>query len=184
MGTLDYFVLLPIAFFAYRGFKNGLVKEVSGIIGLILAVFFTFNFMEDAGRILAKFLTISEEFLPFAGAISVFILTIVLVQVAVWLINSILDAAFLSLPNKIAGAVFGSLKVGIIISAILLLLAGFNQPNEETRKASATYKYAIQLAPMAYNTIAAIYPGAESFSVTINKTIQSQKRDILDQYIN
>jgi membrane protein required for colicin V production len=59
----------------------------------------------------------------------------------------------------------------MIVSAALLLLSGFNFPAEETRENSIFYEYVIQVGPVAYETIAIIYPGAEGFTETIQENI-------------
>lgn len=184
MNALDWVLIIPLAFFAFRGFQHGLIKEIAGIVGLFLAVFLSFNYMYIAGDIIGSLLNISQDALPYVGAISVFVLALVGVQLAVSAIDKILEAAALSLVNKIAGAAFGGLKVGILLSALLLFAAGFNQPNEELRQNSISYPIVIQIAPLAYNTIALVYPGAENFADTIQEAIDAQKSSFLDQYFN
>src|SRR5690625_7700146 len=55
MNILDLLILLPIAFFAYRGFKNGLIREVLGIVGIVLGVFLAFRYMDEAGAYIQPF---------------------------------------------------------------------------------------------------------------------------------
>ena len=59
------------------------------------------------------------------------------------------------------------------MSAIFLLLAGFQVPREELREQSALYPYIIQAAPNSYNIITAFYPGAENFTETIRNTLKN-----------
>jgi membrane protein required for colicin V production len=78
----------------------------------------------------------------------------------------LLQAIRLNTVNRMLGFFFGLLKGGIIISAILLLLAGFNQPSKQVRKNSISYSYVIYLAPWAYNFIS-----TQKFSRTIQQTL-------------
>jgi membrane protein required for colicin V production len=73
--------------------------------------------------------------------------------------------------NRALGAAFGALKSGMVVSAILLLLAGFNVPKEQARNDSYLYPAVIYLAPFAYNAVAVIYPGAENYTKTLKSNI-------------
>ena len=171
MNILDFLILLPIAFFAYRGFKNGLIHEVLGIVGIILAVFLTFQYMDAAASYIRPFFEEGASYIPFVAALLIFIGTLVIVNIIAFASKKFLETIRLNFINRIAGLGFGALKCGIIISALLLVIAGFNMPSEKVRNESAAYPYVIYLAPWAYDTVATIYPGAEDFAQTIEKTI-------------
>ncbi len=171
MNILDFLILLPIAFFGYRGFKNGLVQEVLGIVGIILGVFLSFQYMHSVGEHLRPYLTEYETYIPFIAALLIFISTLVVVNIIAYVASKLLEAIQLSFINRITGLSFGALKSGIAISALLLVAAGFNMPSQDVREQSVSYSYVIYLAPWAYDTVASVYPGAEDFVETVRKTI-------------
>lgn len=172
MNLLDFVILIPIAYFCYRGFVNGIIKEVFSIIGIILGVFLTFQYMDPVSAAIKPFFEEGASFIPFISAIIIFVGTLSLVHLAAFLSKKFLETIQLNFVNRIAGAGFGFLKSGIVISAVLLILAGFSIPSQEARQDSATYSYVIYLAPWAYDTVAAVYPGAEDFTTTIQKTLE------------
>lgn len=172
MNLIDFLILIPIIYFAYRGFVNGIIKEVLSIVGIILGVFLTFQYMDPVGEAIKPMFEEGASFVPFISAIIIFVGTLSLVHLAAYLSKKFLETIKLNFVNRIAGAAFGFLKSGIVISAILLILAGFSIPSEEARQNSATYPYVIYLAPWAYDTVATVYPGAEDFSTTIQKTLE------------
>ena len=172
MNLIDFLILIPIAYFAYRGFANGIIKEVLSIVGIILGVFLTFQYMEPVGAAIKPLFEEGASFVPFISAIVIFVGTLSLVHLAAFLSKKFLETIKLNFVNRIAGAAFGFPKSGIVISAILLILAGFSFPSEESRQNSATYSYVIYLAPWAYDTVATVYPGAENFTTTIQKTLE------------
>lgn len=171
MNLLDGLILLPIAFFCYRGFVNGIIKEVLSIIGMILAVFFSFQYMEPVGKLIAPLFSEASAIIPFASGLFIFITTLAIVHLVAYLSKKFLEIVKLNMINRLAGAGFGFLKSGIAISAILLILAGFGLPSKEARQDSATYSYIVYLAPWSYDAVATIWPGAEDFSSTIQKTL-------------
>jgi membrane protein required for colicin V production len=172
MNLLDFLILLPIAYFCYRGFVNGLIKEVLSIVGIILAVFFTFQYMEPVGNAISPLFEPKASYVPFVSAVIIFISTLAIVHLIAYLSRKFLETIQLNFVNRLSGAAFGFLKSGIVISAILLMLAGFNLPSQEARQDSATYSYIIYLAPWTYDTVATVYPGAKDFTATVQKTLE------------
>jgi membrane protein required for colicin V production len=171
MNLLDFLILLPIAYFCYRGFVNGLIKEVLSIAGIILAVFLTFQYMDPVGKLISPIFEDKAAFIPFASGLIIFVSTLAAVHLVAYLSKKFLETIKLNLVNRISGAAFGFLKSGIVISAILLISAGFNLPSQESRKDSVTYSYVVYLAPWTYDAVAAVYPGAEDFTSTIKQTL-------------
>jgi membrane protein required for colicin V production len=166
MNLLDFLIFIPVLYFCYRGMRNGLIGEVLGIAGIILAVFLTFHYMNEVAETIRPLFEGDPNYLPFVAGAIIFFGTLVIIQVIALLIGRFLKAVKLNIINRILGFLFGLLKGGIIVSAILLLLAGFNQPSQESRKESISYSYVIYLAPWAYNTVA-----TENFSRTIQNTL-------------
>ncbi len=171
MNLLDLLILLPLLYFGYRGFVNGLIKEVLSIAGIVLAVFLTFEYMDDLNSIISPMFNGDASYIPFISGAILFIGTVGTVQLVAHLTKKMLEAVNLNFINRLSGMAFGLLKSGIIVSAILLLLAGFNQPSEQAREGSVTYSTVVYIAPLAYDAVATVYPGAENFSETIQKTL-------------
>ena len=172
MTLLDFLILLPIAYFCYRGFSNGIIKEVLSIVGIVLAVFLTFQYMEPVGNIISPLFEERASVIPFASGLIIFLSTLAAVHLVAYLSRKFLETIKLNFVNRLAGAAFGFLKSGIVISAALLILAGFSIPSQQARQDSATYSYVVHLAPWAYDTVATFYPGAEDFRSTIEKTLE------------
>ena len=171
MNLLDFIILIPICFFCYRGFVNGIIKEVLSIVGIVLAVFLTFNYMDPMSSALRPLFESGASYIPFIAGAIIFVGTVALVQLAAHLLKTFLETIKLNFINRLSGVAFGFLKSGIMVSAILLLLAGFNLPSEQARNESLTYSYIIYMAPWAYDTIAFAYPGAEYFTETVQKNL-------------
>ncbi len=171
MYTLDIIIALPILYFGYKGAVNGLVKEVLNIVGITLAIFLTFNYMDAFGGVIAPMFEENQQYIPFASGAILFLGTLIIIAVIAALTKKFLEAVKLGAVNRVFGAFFGALKAGMIVSAALLLLSGFNFPAEETRNDSIFYDTVIKIGPLAYETIAFIYPGAEGFTETIQENI-------------
>ena len=171
MGIIDLVILIPLAYFGFRGFMNGLVKEVLNIVGIILAVFITFTYMDALVVIIEPLFEEPSATIPFISGIILFVGTLLIVALIAYSLKKTLEAAKLSTANRLLGLAFGVTKSGIVVSSILLLLAGFNFPSENARNESFLYSYVIHMGPLAYNSLAALAPGANSYTETIQEIL-------------
>lgn len=171
MNLLDLAILLPIALFAYRGYRNGIVREVLAIAGVVFAVFVAFQFMEELSGLLEPLINQPKDIITLISGLILFAATLILVLTIALLIRKFLELLRLNLINRLFGFLFGGLKAGIAISAVLLLLAGFNIPDKDTRTGSVSYAYVIQIAPAVYNLIISVYPGSKDFVNKMRSTL-------------
>ncbi len=171
MNLIDLLIVLPIGYFAYKGFMKGFVKEFFGFAGLIIAVFVTFNFMGPVSGFSRAIVQDTDSAVLVTG-IMLFFLTLAVVQVTAFWLDRVISYARLGVVNAVSGALFGGLKMALLVSAMLLLFAGFDRPNEKNREGSLTYSTAITIAPAAFNFVASVYPQAVSFVETIEKSIR------------
>lgn len=172
MSLLDLFILIPILFFSIKGIKNGLVGEVLGIVGLVAAVYFTFEYMDEVADVLRSFSGGSGSYYVFLAAALIFILTLIAAQLLDYLASNFFKIIRFQTVNRIFGFFFGLLKGAIIVSAILIILAGFQYPSQQTRQQSLTYSYVVYIAPWAYNTVA-----DQNFADTIEDAIEDTIED-------
>jgi membrane protein required for colicin V production len=174
MHVLDIIIAIPLLYFIYKGLMNGIVKEILNIVGIILAIFLTFNYMDVLSGIVAPFFEENASpYIPFISAAVLFIGTMLIIALINYLTKELLKAVKLSTVNRVLGGLFGLLKSGLVISTILLLAAGFNIPKQEVRDESMLYPYIIYLGPWAYEAIAIIYPGAEGYTETIKENLSN-----------
>lgn len=171
MNFLDLLILLPIAYVAYRGFVNGFFREVFGIVGIVLAVYLTFKYMGDVAGMVAPYVENPDRATIITGIV-MFIGIIVIVQLIAAGLEKLFKAAKLGAVNKLAGMLFGALKSAIFVSSILLLLAGVGIPSDETASNSASYPVVITVAPVTFDFVASMIPGAQDFIETIERTIE------------
>lgn len=168
---LDFLILLPIGYFAYKGFLAGFIQEVLSIVGIILGIFITFAYMKPVSAVFESFFTNPDTATIVAG-LTLFIGTIAIVQTIGHLIRKLLEAIKLNFINRLAGFCFGAIKSAIVVSGFLWLFAGFNLPADETRNESLSYPYIIILAPATFNMVSTVVPNIEGFIETIEQTIR------------
>ncbi len=178
MGILDILILIPLAYGAWKGFTNGLVKEVAQLVGLILAVFLAFKQMDALGAWVTAQTGIDGNAAHIIAFIIVFGMVMFVVSGLVYGLNVILKITLMSIPNRIMGLVFGILKAGVGVSVLLIMLGSLELPEESIRSESLLYPYVKPLGPTTYNSLATIYPGTQSFIQDVENVLREGADDI------
>lgn len=171
MNLLDLLIIAPVGYAAFKGLYNGLINEVFSIAGLVIAVFITFRYMNDVAIVLSPLFQQEDTATIAAGFITFFLILLLVKILGFWLEKTV-DIINLGFVNQLAGLAFGAVKAVVLVSAVLLLLTAIEIPSESNRRSSLLYDHVIFAAPMAFDAIASIYPQADSFVRTIEKSLQ------------
>lgn len=144
MSFLDIVIGILLVWGLYKGLKNGLFVEVASLVALIAGLYGAIHFSYIAGDYLAEKFDWSEQYLKIAAFLITFFVIIIVVNLAGKFLTKIADFAMLGLLNKVAGGLFGMLKVAIILGALLIfferLTSSFDIINEETKQESVFYE--------------------------------------------
>ncbi len=143
MGFLDVILGILLLWGLYKGLKNGLFVELASLIALIAGIYGSIHFSFVAADYLHQNMDWNDRYIKIASFLITFIAIVLLVHLAGRFLTKIADFAMLGLLNKLAGAVFGTLKVAIILGALLIFFeratSSFNFINEATKQDSILY---------------------------------------------
>ncbi|MEL6916384.1 MAG: CvpA family protein [Bacteroidota bacterium] len=126
MGFLDIVIGLLLVWGLYKGLKNGLFVEIASIIALVAGLFGAIHFSYIAGDYLSKNMEWNERYINLTAFIITFVIIVLLVHVAGKFLTRIADFAMLGLLNKIAGGIFGALKIAVILGALFVFFERAN----------------------------------------------------------
>lgn len=161
MNIIDIIILVPLAFFAYRGFTKGFFISVAMLAGLLFGLYAAINFSEYMADFLTNKLNLVNNNIKFIAYITTFVVVVVLVYLLGQFLSRVAKTAGLGLVNRLAGAALGIVKGLIIVSAFLLLLAKIDPRaqlvSQKTRDESISFKPVLSIAP-------AIYPVLKKYS--------------------
>ncbi|MEO0573156.1 MAG: CvpA family protein [Bacteroidota bacterium] len=157
MSFLDIVLGILLAWGLYKGLTNGLFVELASLVALIAGIFGSIHFSYIAGDYLSQNMDWNPSYIKVTSFIITFIAIVLLVHFAGKLLTKIADFAMLGLLNKIAGGIFGTLKVAIILGALLVFFekatASFNFVNEETQKESILYRPVRDIGAFVFNRV-------------------------------
>ena len=160
MNTLDLCILAFLCIGAFLGWRKGLVMELFTFGSLIAGVYFAFHSSDAVARyfLADKY---DRALVPFLSFLIVFILVVILVRFLGKLFEKFVAFVWLSIFNKILGALVGILKWGLFAGCALLLLGPIDPKNEavpvQTKESSILYPlvmdYTTTIVPGIKNTL-------------------------------
>ena len=169
MNTLDIVLGALLLFGLVRGFMKGLFVEIAGLVSLIAGVYGAIHFSYFASNFLQKSVQWDEQYINVVAFAVTFIVIIVLIALAGKAFTQLADFAALGILNKLLGGVFGTLKIGLILSVLLILFSYTNNTIEfikkENLEQSVLYKPVKSLAPMIFPKL--IKQGEETVKDTL-----------------
>lgn len=157
MNFLDIILGLLLAWGLYKGFKNGLFVEIASLIALVAGIFGAIHFSYITGDYLAKNLQWDENYMNIASFVITFMIIVFVVHLLGKLFTKIADFAMLGFLNKLAGGIFGALKVAVMIGAVLIFFDSINQISniikEDTKNESVLYEPVREIGAFIFSKV-------------------------------
>lgn len=151
VNYIDLFLLLPLIWAAYKGFRKGLVLEIASLVSLICGIYIAVKFSGFVGGKLSNHLNVTEQWLGIIAFIITFIAVVMLIHLLGKILEKTIRLIALGFANRLGGAVFSVLKTALIISFILFLFQqldeSFSIISPETKEGSLLYTPLQKVAP-------------------------------------
>lgn len=181
MNGLDILLLAILAVFLFLGFRKGLLKEIVGMIGLVVAFLAAMRLTKAAAGLFPGLSIPGREALAFlvllVGVFLVF-------QLLGFLLRKLIKASPLAILDRLGGVALGLLKGGLLLSICLLVLtlAPLPKPWAERMEGSYAARGMRQVAPLVYQATKAIGPGLvalyEQFLARVNEPTRKQVEQV------
>ncbi|WP_405412070.1 CvpA family protein [Maribacter sp. Asnod1-A12] len=157
MGLLDILLGLPLIWGLWKGYKNGLFMEIASIVALVAGIFGAIHFSYITGEYLSEHLNWDERNMSIIAFIITFVLIIIIVNLVGKLLTKVANFAMLGSLNKIAGGIFGALKVAILLGAAFIFFdridTTFNLITVETKEKSILYQPIKDIGALIFDTV-------------------------------
>lgn len=151
MNFLDIILILPVIWFAYKGFTKGFIIELTLLVALVLGVFIAINFSYFAADFLTDNTKIAHKYISIIAFVITFIAIVIAAFAVGKLLEKVINLLLLGFINKIAGCLFGILKAAFILSVIIFIINSFDSKQavitKKIRENSILYKPIASIAP-------------------------------------
>jgi membrane protein required for colicin V production len=124
MNPFDILIITVLTYGLIRGVFRGLVREISSIVGVFGGFYAAYSYYPHVARLLSRWIS-SPAYLNIVAYLAIFSAVVVVVGVLAVVIKYLLNIAFLGWVDRLSGALFGSLKGGLVICVLFIVLTTF-----------------------------------------------------------
>jgi len=174
VSTADIIILVILIIGAYSGYKKGLILELIAILAFILAIIGGFKLLHVGMEYVSKVYEGFGNFLPFVAFLVLFVLILIVVNMAGNILKKIIDWTPFGVLDNFAGAIVGALKWALLLSILLWVMnsLSINMPEFLTEN-SKILPLVTGFAGMVGNFISTIFPSFENFIQTLEELFES-----------
>lgn len=157
MTVIDIVLGGLILFGLIRGFMKGLFVEIASLAALILGVYGAIHFSDFVAEYFESKVDWNESTINITAFVVTFVIIVLVISLAGKALTKLADFAAMGMLNKLLGGLFGALKIGLILSVILVVLTKMNRTipfvDEETIEDSVLYEPVRSLIPIILPSI-------------------------------
>ena len=143
MQTIDVIICVLLVIGLINGLRDGLVKQIAGLAGVIGGLLLGRMFYTPVGEWLATAFGMSEEASRVVAFIVMLLVVPLLFSLLGWLVEKLLRAVSLNWVNRLLGGLVGILKFALFAGVIITGIEFFDPRNmllaEEKKETSVLY---------------------------------------------
>lgn len=165
MDWLSLLILVFVGLMAFAGLRQGLMRQVLGLAGLVAALVLAFQYYERVGTFLLDYFVIPRALANTIGFAAVCVGVGLAVSIVEWLWGRLVRYTPVSWLDAAGGALFGLLKGAVIVALVLLVLYALPVKGlREVIDGSSIAREFLDASPIIYGKLEEILPtGVPSF---------------------
>ncbi|NNE32176.1 MAG: CvpA family protein [Winogradskyella sp.] len=157
MSIIDIILAALLLFGFVRGLFKGLFVEIASLLALVLGIYGAIHFSFFASEQLESRVDWNEKTINIVAFAITFVVIVFAISLAGKALTKLADFAALGLLNKLLGGVFGTLKIGLILSVLLIVFNKLNNTlpfmEDEDLEESVLYEPVKSLVPMIFPSL-------------------------------
>ena len=157
MSIIDIVLGALLLFGLIRGGMKGLFVEIASLVALVLGVYGAIHFSGFAAQFLESKVDWNEKTINIVAFATTFVIIVLVISLAGKALTKLADFAALGILNKLLGGVFGALKIGLILSVLLIVFNKMNNTlpfmEKKDLEESMLYEPVKSIAPMIFPTL-------------------------------
>jgi uncharacterized membrane protein required for colicin V production len=171
MSIVDIIIIIMLVFFTYFGARRGLVDELLGLTGWILAFLVALGLCDYPARLIHDQVPKLGIFSTLISIVLILLLSRVFIQVIANGLNNSMGKNKKSFGNTFGGSILGFIQGLFFLSVIILTITvfPFNQSIKGIEKGSVLYSHVQVFSVYVVKTIAKYIPNTET---AVNKVVQ------------
>jgi len=151
MNYIDYVLIGIILVGFILGYKDGLIRKVIGLLGLIIAIFLSVTYSSELGEYLSPMFNDEDYLAKIVSGIIIFFVIILLVAIIKRLVHP--SDKVNKFLNQLLGGIAGTIQIIFFTSVFLLLLNVLSIPKQEDKDNSFFYSPIYSVIPTTIDLI-------------------------------
>lgn len=154
MTILDFFLLLPLGYGAWRGFKKGLIIEIFTLLAIIVGIYVAVHFSDTLSHKIVENVGEGYSSTPAISFTLIFLAVGALIYFGGVALEKVVKVVKLSIMNRMLGLFFGLIKALYLLSILLVTYESYDPNGKllplDSRENSLLY------SPIKYTSIKTI----------------------------
>lgn len=163
MNYIDLVLGILLIIAAIQGFRKGFIIEFASLAALILGIWGGIKFSDLTANFITKYTGYTSEYLSTIAFFVTFILIVILIHMMAKMLDNVVKAVFLGFLNRLAGIIFGVLKIAVILSVLLLL---FDEVDENVHLLPTRQKQESQIYGPMKSVVPTLFPFIKLWKTT------------------
>ena len=151
MNYVDYTIIGFVIIGFLLGYKDGLVRKVIGVLGLLIGIVLAFEFSSEFGKWLLPIFDNEEYLAEIVAGILIFLIVILIASIIKRIVHPVDKVN--RFINQLLGGFSGTIQMIFFISGFLLFLNIFKYPNDTTRDNSLLYGKVYSIIPTTIDLV-------------------------------
>jgi len=144
MILIDFFLLIPLGYGAWRGFRKGLIIEVFTLLAIIVGIYVAVHFSDQVSHKIVENVGKEYSSTPAISFTLIFLAVGALIYFGGVALEKVVRAVNLSVFNRMLGLLFGFIKALYLLSILLVTYQSYdpegNLISEENKENSLLYE--------------------------------------------
>ncbi len=126
MNIIDIILAVILSYSLYKGFKNGLIIELCGILGIVIGIYLAYHFSD----LLVQYIDLPTDIAHVLSFVGVLIMVIITLGIVARILSKLIDYSGLGVVNRVLGSFASLVKSAMILSVMVSLFLYMNKRTE------------------------------------------------------
>ncbi len=153
MNYFDIIILVIAGVGVISGLRRGFVKELSGVIALIMGYIGASTLAPHIEPMISKILDGDKVFMAGVAWVIAFLIIVLAFNLLGMLVARILEIAMMGTLDKLLGGIFGAAKAILLMSLALNLLSMAGWPSKELIAKTKYYEPTVKVGQWAFDWV-------------------------------
>ncbi|NSW93316.1 MAG: CvpA family protein [Bacteroidales bacterium] len=157
MNWIDFVILILLVLGLFKGFTDGLVKELASLTALVLGIWGAIKFSGLTAEKLYDFFDMTGKYVGILAFLITFGIIVIIIHFVGIVADRFVKAVSLGFLNRLLGMVFGVFKTALLLSILFVVLNAIHAKHpflpEEKIKQSKFYNPIADIAPAIFPVI-------------------------------